>query len=148
MRVISLAFMIGLAGCTTITAPQPPAQVSTDRLSPVTLSAGECGLFVWTADADKRFILFSQASKKAGLWYDGASEHVLSIGSVGGLKASDQSPLMQLEGQNGLSLDLKLGGAQKITDGTRFKTGLLKYKSAEDWEKVTPVVGLATCQSE
>ena len=139
-----------LAGCASVEPTVSAVEKNTpaqDRLSPVTLSPGECGLFVWTADADKRFILFSQSRKASGRWLSKGRSQDLSIDAEDGIFVQGQYSGVVFKTGDGQALSLMLGEHQTISDGTRFKYGVLKHKSGEGWERVTPVVGLAACQS-
>lgn len=116
-----------------------------ESLSARTLARDECGLFVWTAGAKRRFILFSQADKKTGLWAKNG-EIPLALIRAEGLSAHMQYPVSTFETPSGQVLALALAEAQVITHGTRFKSGTLTYTTQEGWDKIVPVVGLAACQ--
>lgn len=111
-----------------------------------TLAVGECGLFVWAATPSKPFILFSEAAKARGLWYDGAQEPLTLIEKSGEI-AYDQSPENSYLRPNGQRLRLALSDAEMIEDGMRYKSGTLTVQTPEGWEKVMPVIGLAACQT-
>ena len=62
MRLIFIIFVFFLSGCATLTKPEPKStlsEIADKALSANALSAGECGLYVWKADAAKTFLLFA-----------------------------------------------------------------------------------------
>ncbi len=147
----ALSCAIFAAGCTTL--PSIPASVvagpesALTRLSPITLGAGECGLFVWTASAQKRFVLFSQSQEGTGVWVSESGEENLTIDQQEGTSAHSQRPKIEFRTPRQERLELDLRQSQAITDGMRYKSGTLTLTSLEGWEKVTPVVGLSACQA-
>ena len=142
------AALMGLSACATAPAPTlGEASPAYSRLSARALDAGECGLFVWAADEEKQFIMFSQSEKQTGVWFNGTEEVKLTIQKQSGTVWYRQFDDIIYKEANGAPLGLELRDTQSIRNGTRFKAGLLKHTSSEGWEVVTPVVGLATCQS-
>ena len=110
-------------------------------LSARTLAAGECGLFVWAADAQKDFIFFGQSQNARAVWYSNKSETTLSLKSQSGTPAQGQYPK-----QVYAPLTLDLRNPQNITSGTRYRAGTLTQRGPQGWDKVTPVVGLSACK--
>ncbi len=146
IRPLSALAFIALSACATLT-PTPPSAVSGDRdgLSARVLSQGECGLFVWTADSQKRFILFAQSHDMKAYWHGPDGEISLPIESQDGVPTQAQFP-QQNYGE--LTLDLKR--PQAIDNGTRYRAGTLTQTLTEQgtidkWTRVIPVVGLSTC---
>ncbi len=152
MRFASLLFpVLCMLGCASISTPENAPDISppqVNKLAPRNLAPGECGLFVWTADAQKRFILFSQSSKKAGAWLDSGNEVPLVITAESGDPANGQYPDVVYRNSEQAAMDLSLTGRESIDDGTRFKAGTLKFEDVDGWERVLPVVGLSACQAE
>lgn len=151
MVVRHMAFtfaLMGLVACSTISELKLGEPItSNNRLSARSLGAGECGLFVWTADEAKQFILFSQSNRQTGVWFNETEEIELNIQNQSGNIWQQQHDIIAYKDVDGAPIELRLKEAQAIRNGTRFKAGLLKHTSSEGWEVVTPVVGLATCQS-
>ena len=138
MRFYILALGLLLAGCAT-TSKDAPAPVKTG-ISAKTLSAGECGLYVWTADAAKTFTLFAAPS---GVTYlKGGDEITLTEKNPTTPPASSR----EFMDENGKALSLTLLSPQQIDEGTRYKSGRLTSVSDDGWEKVVPVVGFYACQ--
>jgi len=138
-----------LSACATIpgTGSETAAAPKTDRLSPRSLPPGECGMFVWTANEAKKFLLFAQYVKGRAIWFNGDAEEYLKTLSVYGDPSNGQYPGQIFETQNAKTLTLDLKQPEIITNGTRFKGGTLTVSSGEDWDQVRPVVGLAACQT-
>ena len=123
--------------------PDVPVPVKS-QLSARTLAPGDCGLFVWSTDAQKRFILFTDASGQKAVWHDGSREtRLTSLTPFAGI-----APKQRFE-SGALVLSLDLRSPQIIDQGTRYKAGILKKKDslAETDERVTPVVGLSSCSA-
>jgi len=146
----ALCFLI-LSACATTQSIDKAKQTkstekSGDRLAPQQMSPGECGLFVWTGDADRRFILYSQSSNRTGLWASGSGETQLAVMSNDGIPTEGQFPKTTFRTEDARILELSLRLSQPIDDGTRYKAGTLTETSQEGWETVMPIVGLSACQ--
>ena len=79
----SLTMVLVLGGCAS--TPENTAGTKAaisekpkDRLAARNLEAGECGIFVWTKDKARRFILFSQYEKPTASWWEDGSEVMLT----------------------------------------------------------------------
>lgn len=137
-----------LSACASIAETKPgepfktQAAIEADHLKPVNLLTGECGLFIWTADDARRFILFHSETTKAGRWLHDGEEVALRILST----SVSQAGAFTYETATGLRLDLTLTRREAIDGGVRYKSGTISHKSDEAWERVEPVVGLQTCQ--
>ncbi len=125
------------------------------RLSARTLARDECGLFVWSADDERRFILFSQAQEQAAIWADANAERVLTLTDVSG-----QEFQQQFTRQNFIeNVDEAIGNAmparlrlsllkvEELPDSTRFKAGTLSQIMDDGTEMIIPIVALSTCRS-
>lgn len=136
-----------LASCASISELAEPVTEKLTSLPAQNLEPGECGLFVWTSGAERRFILFSQTGTGAGVWFSEGAIQNLSIGSQSGLLANGQFPKTTYVTPEGTNLSASLEDREAITDGTRFKSGTLKITAKDTWERVTPIVGLSACQA-
>lgn len=134
-----------LIGCST-TQTKETGTPMVERLAPRDLSPGECGLFVWTGDADRRFILFSRAATFSGAWLKDQYEVPLKITEQDGTPANRQFPNVSYLSGNGTGMTLSLKNREPIINGTRFKGGTLRITEETGWETVKPVVGLTACQ--
>lgn len=129
------------------------AEAIATQLPPQTLASGECGLFIWSADATRRFILFSAAQSGRALWHDGEDVWTLSFEGHSGAPIYDQYPAQDysvISTQTGLQtrrhVSLKLSDAEETDTAMRFKSGRLTVAGPSEWDTVIPVVGLASCQ--
>lgn len=134
MRLFILAMALTLIGCAT-----PPKEMPV-TMAEKTLAPGECGLYVWTADAAKTFTLFASPNEIS--YMSGGTSVALTE------KNPTTPPLTAREfrDETGKVLTLTLLSAQDIEGGTRYKAGRLTSVSEDGWEKVVPVVGLYACQ--
>ena len=142
---IVLCMVLALPACATT----PAATQSPDRsngLSARTLTAGQCGLFVWTGDTQKRFVLFSQSQNGSAAWLSPDGEARLSVKERNGEPAQGQYPAQVYLSENYGELRLRLGEPEAISDGTRYRAGTLTMNDENGWERVTSVVGLAACK--
>ena len=77
---LSIAAIVNLSACATPPATPVKTQPEINKgLSAQTLAPGECGLFIWTASPDRRFIIFSQAQKQTGIWNRESGDIILSV---------------------------------------------------------------------
>ena len=137
MRILLLALGLVLASCATLTTNNKKEQVS---ISGKTLAAGECGLYVWTADAAKTFTLFATPSELS-YFKDG-----IAVALTEKNPTTPPATSRVFMDSAGKSLNLTLLSPQDIEGGTRYKAGRLTSLSEDGWEKVVPVVGLYACQ--
>ncbi len=147
--VIFSAFFVLSACATTLDSSKdiPQANKADDRLTARNLSAGECGMFVWTADNARRFIFFSRADQAEASWWNGSNEVTIARVSSEGFASYGQPPEQIFRMTDGGKLMLALSDPEDINSGTRFKSGAITLAGADGWEKVVPVIGLAGCQT-
>ena len=127
-----------LGACATLD-PAPTAPAARDGLNVRNLETGECGLYVWTADARKRFILFASIDDMA-VFRDNIETPLVAT--------SDISDVRYITFTDYLSRDvaLTLREDEKIEGGVRYKAGSLAMVTDEGWDEIQPVVGLYACQ--
>lgn len=141
---------LGLTACATTPGDTNSNQQSskpTDRLSARELDQGDCGMFVWTADKARRFILYSQADKANANWWTEDGEVLVARVSDSGFSVYGQPPIQEFRMSDGGSLSMTLNDPEDINNGIRYKSGAVHVSDAQGWDKVIPVVGLAGCQS-
>ncbi len=147
-RLIGIIMAFTLSSCAAVqgmTTPRPVApKAAAGQLAPQNLGAGQCAMFVWERTAPNRFILFTQASARSGQWYDGTQSRAARVTSQGETNAQRQSSVQSLISGDKV-LELSLGDAQTITDGTRYKEGVLRVSGGAEFDRVIPVVGLSSC---
>ena len=116
-----------------------------DRLAPRNLDQGDCGLFVWTAESARRFVLFSQSKLDTASWWDDSSEVDIVRTGFEGYAVHDQPPTQSFALADGGTLKLSLKDPEDVDNGTRYKAGAITQIGSDGWEKVIPVFGLAAC---
>lgn len=137
MRIYATALSLLLMGC--VTAPTDKTR-SLQGLSSKTLAAGECGLYVWTANAAKTFTLFAAPNEVSYL--KGGKTVMLTETNPITPPKTDR----EFIDEAGQLLSLTLLSPENIEGGTRYKAGRLTSLSEDGWEKVVPIVGLYACQ--
>ena len=148
IRLTALFTALVLSGCASVqgvSAPKPAASIpQVAQLAPQTLAPGSCAMFVWERTAPNRFILFTKAAAQSGQWYDGAQSRTVTMTSMGESNSQKQSAVQGLVSAD-KALNLSLNDAEEITDGTRYKEGVLRVSGGPDFDRVIPVVGLSSC---
>ena len=146
--LLLLSAMILPACATTSEVPQnsEKSTAQSNGLSPKTLAAGDCGLFVWTSHAQKQFVLFSKSQNETAAWLSPKGEVSLTSKSRRGDATQGQFPSQVFISENYGELKLNLRDLQSISDGTRYRSGTLTVDSEEGWSRVISVVGLSVCK--
>jgi len=137
MRIFLIALGLVLASCVTAAKDDIKNEAG---IPSITLAAGECGLYVWTADAAKNFTLFATPTETS--YFRGGKTIGLTEKNPTIPPASNRE-FIDLDGK---SLNLTLLAPEEIDGGIRYKAGRLTSLSEDGWEKVVPVVGLYACQ--
>ena len=151
-RAIIMMSAASLCACASLPKTNKPADSaqgaaqSIQSLSPQTLEKGECGLFVWTSDIEKRFVLFSQSQKPRAVWVSPSGEIELSVSKRSGVPKQGEYPNQSFVTASADTLELNLLRPDPISNGTRYRTGTLTDKDGNGWSRVTPVVGLSVCK--
>ena len=138
-------------GCGTVSKSTPSQDASTasqnstanNSLTARNLERGECGLFVWSADQDRRFILFSQSQKSKAVWAGPSGEDKLRITQKSGQVFQEQYTEQTFAPQN---LTLTLKNDESLIDSTRFKGGTLSQIQADGLERISPIAALSICR--
>ncbi len=144
--------LLALAACSTTPKPSEVKTVDgkkSDRLSARTLLPGECGLFVWSAGVEKRFILFSKANVDdfQAVWFNGHNEEALTTQNTSGTATNGHYPTQKFITPDGNALHLNLKSPKTIETGTAYPGGTLKKVMAQGgYDRVMPVLGLSMCQ--
>ncbi len=146
-----------LAACSTPGEARPPAGtvreapvslagVPAAGLPPQTLGRGECGLFLWSQTAPRRFTFFARAGEPAGLAYiEGAARAVHMTDAGAGLFGEFRSEMRFLEVNGARSLRLSLTPGEMMEGGQKVASGSLIVTDAQGWETIVPVAGLRAC---
>lgn len=138
MRIFALALSLFLVGCASVSKDKPNLPMPT--LSSKSLAPGECGLYVWTADASKTFTLFASPSEIS--LFQNKVEFALTEKNP----VSPPPPNREFRDRAGKAYSLSLLSPQEIEGGIRYKAGRLTSITEDGWEKLVPIVGLYACQ--
>ncbi len=155
-------FLVGLSGCSnrmaepsgTMAAPgaRQVAEAGFARsekgLSPQTLSAGECGLFLWTRREEPSFIFFSKGgTETAKFWYEGGEKPLMRTG-VGGDIFGQQLTSQVFQLPDGRSVELSMEPGELLVGGQRVPEASFRIIDAEGWATMLPAAGVTVCQPE
>ncbi len=145
--------LIALSACATVDGgiqdtarTQSDVRSSEGEISPKPLEVGDCGTFVWSGSAERKFVLFSDSRRNLASVYHKDQEVSLVIVDESESNLYGQSPQTSFQGPNGLSVELALSDYEDISSGRRYKSGTLSVTDDTGWEEVSPVVGLSSCQ--
>lgn len=138
MRLLWI-ILIFLTACASLNEVAPASSDARPSLAVRTLEVGNCGLFVWKADASKAFTLFASETDMAVL-QNGAEVPLTANGSISDVRS------LSFTDSRGHPVKLQLADEQKIDGGARYKSGSLVMVTDEGWEQYTSVVGFYTCQ--
>ncbi len=147
---IGLTALLILGACGT-TGTQSKSKTKTsiavkqDRLAPRDLESGECGIFVWTADTARRFVFFSRTDSASGSWWGENGEIEVPQIFSDSQPAFEQTPNQTYQLPDGGELLLKLSDPEEVDNGTRYRAGSITQTTANGWDKVIPVSGIAAC---
>ncbi len=108
------------------------------------LSAGECGLFVWTGSS-KRFILFAQNGQQAVLAGENSELRLQPAVIPTGADAFGQYPAQIFKDDFDNLYTLKFDAPVTLDQGLRYASGTWRFNTQDGWDKVIPVYGLSTC---
>lgn len=150
----ALALLIAAACATTPTKqveteiPADQSQANTrPQLSPKDLQAGECGLFLFTRDTPRRFVLFSRAASNQAILFIEDAEITLPLTAAGG-DIFGQFLTRQTFSNDTETVNLTLTPGEKIEDGQRIPVASLTRTMADGWDVITPLQGVRACQPD
>lgn len=151
----ALFFSTVLSACATTTAANGAdgesgtsvtAKTPASGLPPQRLLSGECALFVWTADREKRFILYSRSDQAQALWAHGDVMKRPKRIDEQGIIANEQAPIQSFSVSDG-TLDMILREPEPRDNGTGYGSGTLTFIQADGWEQITPIIGASACKN-
>jgi hypothetical protein len=120
---------------------------SIETLEPQTLEVGECGLFLWSRDAEPKLMMV--AYDKPGMVRLRANDRIMTLPRVAfsGENASGHFE-KQRYADDGLTInvEVKFDEARTLRDGAYIKEGVMRITSKRGWDTLIPVGGLAACQ--
>ena len=129
-------------------AKSPAAATPADSLPAQTLAAGKCGLFLWTKDEPRRFILFYPAESATAEAIVNGQQTTLSMESQAGDVFAQFMTEMDFRNTDGTPVNLSLQPGELLDGGRRVPTARMISQDKEGWEIITPLTGLTACQPE
>ena len=157
-NVTAMLFCIALAACATdgaprlqqMTAPVVPevgqGESRFGALPPRKLAAGECGMFLWLRNAERKLVFFGAGAGTAKAMIDGREVEMTRI-AIGGREAFGQYE-DQTYTYPGHRLQLHIGFEQRagLDRGVVVPQGTLRLQQDDGWEYILPVGGLVACE--
>ncbi|MEZ6000849.1 hypothetical protein [Hyphomonas sp.] len=129
-------------------APSITAEPVEYALPAQTLKPGKCGLFLWTRDEPRHFVLFFTAGEATAEAILDGRRQALTIDSQEGDVFGQFLTRMAFRKPDGNPVSLTLSPGEEIEGGRRVPLARLIYNNAEGWEIITPLTGLTACQPE
>lgn len=125
-----------------------PAATPADTLPAQTLPAGKCGLFLWTQDEPRRFVLFYPAASATAEAIVNGYQSRLSLDSQKGDVFAQFMTEMDFRNTDGSPVKLTLQPGEILDGGRRVPSARMISQDPEGWEIITPLTGLTACQPE
>ncbi len=156
-QVLIILALVTFTGCASNPEPPPdrsaasPASQTQTAVTPPglpaqSLTAGECGLFLWSKAASPSFVFFQRAGEANALAYiDGASRTVEPMrigGDIFGQFLTEG--MFRVQGTADI-LEMSITPGELIEDGQRISAGRLTRRAADGWETILPVTGVRAC---
>lgn len=111
------------------------------------LPRGECGMILWTLDAQRPMaILRLTSGKEAEIVVNGKSTR-LALGERGGSSAFGVFEEQELSAEN-VKATIRMRFGLGFDGGTYLERGLLTVETAEGWQSVIPAAGVAGCRDK
>lgn len=129
-------------------APSSASETVEYSLPAQTLEPGKCGLFLWTRDEPRHFVLFFTAGDATAEAILDGRRQTLRIDSQDGDVFGQFLTRMVFSKPDGESVTLTLAPGEEIEGGRRVPLARMIYDNAEGWEIITPLTGLTACQPE
>nr|WP_321361823.1 hypothetical protein [uncultured Hyphomonas sp.] len=153
-KLILLSGLAFLGACASSGAP-PEADVptgastaATASLPAQTLEPGTCGLFLWTRDEPRHFVLFFGAGDTTAKAIMNGRQQTLRVDSQDGDVFGQFLTRMAFSAPDGDDITLTMTPGEQIEGGRRVPLARMIYDNEEGWEIITPLTGLTACQPE
>ena len=134
------------AGSAVVAAPSGAGDVVVSALSDASLPKGECGMILWTLEANQpAAILRLIAGKSADIVINGKTLKLAITASSGatGFGVYEE----QLLAAEGMTASVKVVFGLGFDGGSYLERGLVTIESATGWRTVIPAAGVAGCRS-
>lgn len=153
-KILLLSGLVLLGACAssgTKPASDTPAavpEVAVTELPAQTLEPGKCGLFLWTRDEPRHFVLFYPAGDATAEAIVDGRRQTLKVDSQDGDVFGEFLTQMAFSRPDGNPVMLTLTPGEEIQGGRRVPLARMIYNNADGWEIITPLTGLTACQPE
>ncbi|RKQ72128.1 hypothetical protein DES40_1465 [Litorimonas taeanensis] len=153
VRSLFIISLLGLCACASVTdsvVPSSAAEASSankvvQNLPPQNLLPGQCGLFIWTADNQNKFIGFETESSATYV----LNGHIRRASRLDNTTLDAPKRRYQTLNEGSLAemtFELSLQRDVEISEGERFY-GRLSTKTEDGWDRVTPIAALLSCSA-
>jgi len=155
----SLLLVVLLAGCGTMTessvyvpitqqvvAPSVTGENRIGMLSPQTLAAGECGLFLWSRSLERNLILFNGRDGVAHMVINGQSMKLPRLQAEGEQILGQFEKQIFQQSEYTLHIEVSFEKRAGIARGAVVPQGSLRLVSDGGWEVIVPIGGLVACE--
>ncbi|MFN3312246.1 MAG: hypothetical protein ACK46Q_02100 [Hyphomonas sp.] len=127
-------------------AAQAVQEVPTEGLPAQRLNAGECGLFLWSMTAPRKFVFFTKASaSEAQVWHEGKALPLQMVDSHGDIFGQFMTGHDYITRDGALEVGLNFTPGERLEQGQRISSGRLVIRAGDGWETVQPVSGVSAC---
>lgn len=130
-----------------VAAPGGEGDIVIGALPDAALLKGECGMILWTLEADQPApILRVTAGKDADMIINGAPMKlaITNVGGASGFGVTENQTLTVDEFTATVSVRFGLG----FDGGSYLERGLVTVESTSGWRTVIPAAGVAGCRSK
>jgi hypothetical protein len=148
---IAAIALAGAALCGAAHAQTPRGALEMQALEPQRLQPGECGMFLWTRAAEARDRMLVAVA------FDGPPMLRVKLGdrtvtlprtAFGRERQASQFEMQRYtDGDAMIEVNVKFDATRPLQDGALVSEGMIKVRSRQGWETLTPVGGLAACQA-
>jgi hypothetical protein len=115
-------------------------------LPPQRLEPGQCGLFLWSMSAPRKFVFFSEATSGAALvLIDDVPVRVKMTSAGGDVFGQFLTNSEFQDAATGRIVQVMINPGEPLEGGQRVESGNLLVHNADGWETVLPVTGVRAC---
>ncbi|MBI1401523.1 hypothetical protein [Hyphomonas sp.] len=119
----------------------PDTGLPAQRLEP-----GQCGLFLWSMSAPRKFVFFSEATSGGGLVLINDEPVRVQMTSTGGDVFGQFLTNSEFQdATTGRIVQVMINPGESLEGGQRVESGNLLVHNTDGWETVLPVTGVRAC---
>ena len=145
-----------LAACASTPNDTPAAAATTSAaaidtvpdggLPPQRLQPGQCGLFLWSMSAPRKFVFFTEATSGAAVvLIDDVPVRVQMTSAGGDVFGQFLTDTEFQDAPSGRMVQIMINPGEALEGGQRVDSGNLLVRNADGWETVLPVTGVRAC---